>query len=61
MIETSRDPTRNPLDVVAEKILAFWKRADDQRVFAAMLLKEAKERALCQLSRMVSEAFAWAQ
>ena len=44
MIETSQDPTRNPLDVVAEKILAFWKRADDQRVFAAMLLKEAKER-----------------
>jgi hypothetical protein len=44
MIETSRGSTRNPLDVVAEKILAFWKKADDQRVFAAMLLKQAKER-----------------
>jgi hypothetical protein len=44
MIETSQDPTRDPLDVVAGKILTFWKRADDQRVFAAMLLKEAKER-----------------
>jgi hypothetical protein len=44
MTETSQDTTRNPLDVVAEKILAFWKRADDRRVFAAMLLKEAKER-----------------
>jgi len=44
MIETSQDPTRDPLDIVAGKILAFWKRADDQRVFAAMLLKEAKER-----------------
>jgi hypothetical protein len=44
MIETSQDPTRDQLDVVAGKILTFWKRADDQRVFAAMLLKEAKER-----------------
>jgi hypothetical protein len=44
MLETSHNPTRNPLDVVAENILAFWKKADDQRVFAAMLLKEAKKR-----------------
>jgi hypothetical protein len=44
MIETSQDLSRDPLDVVAGKILAFWKSADDKRVLAAMLLKEAKER-----------------
>ena len=35
---------RDPLDVVAGKILAFWKKAEDQRLSAALLLKEAKER-----------------
>src|SRR5215831_6274633 len=44
MIETPQDPKREPLDIVAGKILALWERADDQRVLAAMLLKEAKER-----------------
>jgi hypothetical protein len=44
MTRTPQDPKRDPLDVVAGKILAFWERADDQRVLAAMLLKEAKER-----------------
>jgi hypothetical protein len=44
MMKISQDPTCYPLDIVAGKILAFWKRADDQRVLAAVLLKEAKER-----------------
>src|SRR5438067_5069597 len=35
---------RDPLDVVAGKIIALWKKSDDQRTAAALLLKEAKER-----------------
>jgi hypothetical protein len=39
-----RSSGRAPLDVVADKIIAFWKKSDDQRTAVAMLLKEAKER-----------------
>jgi hypothetical protein len=35
---------RDPLDVVAGKIRALWQRAEDQRLAAALLLREAKER-----------------
>jgi hypothetical protein len=43
MIINSRD-LRDPLDVVAGKIRALWKKAEDQRLAAALLLVEAKER-----------------
>jgi hypothetical protein len=42
--KTTKDPTRDTLETVARKILASWKKSDDQRLTAAMLLKEAKER-----------------
>lgn len=35
---------RDPLDVVAEKIMTLWKESDDKRTAAALLLKQAKER-----------------
>jgi len=34
----------DPLEVVAGKIRALWKKSEDQRLAAALLLKEAKER-----------------
>jgi hypothetical protein len=40
----TQEPTRDPLDVVARKILALLDKSDDQRLSAAMLLKESKER-----------------
>ena len=35
---------RDPLDVVASKILIHWKESEDQRLTAALLLREAKGR-----------------
>src|SRR5438045_3757250 len=35
---------RDPLDVVAGKINALWKKSDDQYMTIAQLLKESKER-----------------
>jgi hypothetical protein len=35
---------RDTLDVVAGKIVAYWRKSDDQRLSAALLLREAKER-----------------
>src|SRR5215204_4262877 len=35
---------RDPLDVVVSKILIHWKESEDQRLTAALLLREAKGR-----------------
>ncbi len=46
-LNTSNDDRvtcRDPLDVVAGKIIALWKKSDDQRTTAGLLLREAKER-----------------
>lgn len=50
---------RDPLHVVADKILEYWKKSDDHRTDAALLLKEAKERVECGEDKRFPTFKAW--
>jgi hypothetical protein len=56
-----RCSSRDPLDVVAGKINILWKKSDDQRTAAALLLKEAKDRIASGEDKRFLTFKAWCQ